>query len=439
MSIDHDEALLNDLLDGRLAPVEAEALRARLDAEPALRELYAQLQAVGRAVRAWDPASALDAPRALREGVHDRVRGGGAGATPVADVADVVPRPRGRMLRMMTYAYAAAAVVVLGVTLAVTLGQREPPPPAHDLADEQAPAPAERPEPARRIEKPSGGGGVLDDAPPARESLRMDDAEPEKRKKAPGHFGPSGAVPPGLREPSDVPTPKGAIPAGPRAVPRGGAKGAVGAADAPDGAANAARDAEEAELVALAEAAEAVTYVLEVDDLAAARANLQLLLAEVERGDAKPTGTWRAKAARLVDALAADGARFHRASRDAPSAAPAPPAPSAPTTPDAPSTDKAEAEQPAAPQRQVVMRLLSAEAAEALEALTRDARLASGLARRQRHEGQRAPRKAEAPAGDAGDAAKSDRPEGQGDRDGKRPEEAPRPGPVRVRIVLVQR
>ncbi|MDJ0976447.1 MAG: hypothetical protein QNJ98_18455 [Planctomycetota bacterium] len=469
MSIAHDERLLNDLLDGRLSDAEAEAVRARLTAEPELQELYEQLESVSQAVRAWDPAAALDAPSALADGVRDRIRAEGpAAAAPSAP-------PRGRMLRMMSYAYAAAAVVVLGVTLAVTLGD-DPEPATHDLATEQQPEATNDGLEAPPTKKPANAGKVWDDAgesKEARDALQKKSkggrggAEPsggiatpveapapaqdmakdaEAQRKQPARMGPGGAVPPGLREPSDLPTePRPRKTDGPTAGNR--PKGEFAKRASP--ATNDARDDEDTEsLGALAEADPAITYVLKVDDIASARANLQLLLAEVRSDDRKrkrERGT-----AKLVDALVADGARFFKQTRPEkpaapaaeaapkpPAAAPAPTTPSGPApVPEADEDKQAKARAKAEPARQVVVSTLSAEAFARFEALTRDRRLASRLDESQRHEGGRAPATPGAPRAAPGDQAEKAAPDAPTAKRGRGADKA---APVRVRIVLVQR
>lgn len=396
MNIRPDDHLLNDLIDGRLASDEAAALRSRLEAEPELMERYTELTQVGELMRSWDPAAALDAPASLSAsvragviaeagptdvatngqsaGTQDTASGGGASADGAA--------PRGRMFRLISYAYAAAAVLVLGVTLAVTLGDDPKPnslgadgvPPVTDLALDK-----------EKHEKQLRAGGLLEDDAGSKAQPRP---LPAKR---PGHFGPSGAVPPGLREPSDAPPP---APTEAKPGASGNARpGAAGGVSAPD-AARAARGAKEGtgdrgqagdrdkldeadHLHELGKRDPAVdpapvTYMLEVKDTTGVRAQLSLLVAALERegatlaslrtakrdmsvggGGAKDESpTKRARrdgepsaqgemgsAKSVVEALREKGARFYRpATRAEEPANDAPAKPAGPTTPTPPAS-----------------------------------------------------------------------------------------------------
>lgn len=145
MSTEHDERL-SAFLDGALPEAEADALRAELEASPALRERLAELAAVDEALRALPGP---EASPALRERLRARLdeetpaasRGGPAHAG----------APPRRPSRLPWAAAAAVAAAVIG--LALLSG----PPPAVREEEPEAPEPLAQREPE---------AGTLAHAPP---------------------------------------------------------------------------------------------------------------------------------------------------------------------------------------------------------------------------------------------------------------------------------
>ena len=154
--VEPDEALLNDLLDGRLGEAGARVLRARIEREPALAALWQQLHRVSTVVRDTAPREEdLRTPVNFADGVRRRI----ASETPrrvtsktavassavamqdasVRAVAEGDP-PRGapsgsessrattaskrpRALRLLAFSYAAAALLMVGWTVHWVLNQ----------------------------------------------------------------------------------------------------------------------------------------------------------------------------------------------------------------------------------------------------------------------------------------------------------------------------
>jgi hypothetical protein len=216
-----DDELLQELLDGRLEADEAQALRARIEREPALAEAWRDL----RALQGWVREYMADAepPADLAAAVRAR-------AESSAEAPPAWPPPRGRLRRAITVAYALAALVVAGLTVHAVLDSggeagRKP----TDVARNDAPrasAPAESPpEDAEALDRLREKAPVTRRAAPRAESA--DAAKPPATRAlrkdgppAPGTFGaPGGGVPPGLRTPgSPTPPPsEDAAPARPRA------------------------------------------------------------------------------------------------------------------------------------------------------------------------------------------------------------------------------
>lgn len=228
----NDRALLYDLLDERLAPRAADEVRRRLADEPALRAAYEQLSRLRACLvalpsrplptdflervraRAGFPAAPADvasASKAEAASAAERVAGAPAevpatAAPPAASAAgpasSEAPARVARVLTFARYAYAAAAVLVVALGVAwwrLTPGARETMTQTAGEAGERSStweakrAPLDRaaPPPAS-ASGPTAGRNV---APGG----TSDDAKPR-------FGGPLGAVPSGLRTPSDDPT-----------------------------------------------------------------------------------------------------------------------------------------------------------------------------------------------------------------------------------------
>ncbi len=148
-------AVLHDLLDGRLDADAADGLRARIAADPVLSEAWEELRRIQGWVRAHGPqGAALEPPPALRRGLDARLAALRAGDSETTasqlshpqpshpqpndprpndpqpshpqpnDPQPTDPRPMpaeggrpGRLLRTLTLAYAAAALLVVGFSL----------------------------------------------------------------------------------------------------------------------------------------------------------------------------------------------------------------------------------------------------------------------------------------------------------------------------------
>lgn len=228
----NDRALLYDLLDERLAPRAADEVRRRLADEPALRAAYEQLTKLRACLvalpsrplpsdflervraRAGFPAAPADVASASKTDAAspaERVAGAPAevpatAAPPAASAAgpasSEAPARVARVLTFARYAYAAAAVLVVALGVAwwrLAPGARETMTQTAGEAGERSStweakrAPLDRaaPPPAS-ASGPTAGRNV---APGG----TSDDAKPR-------FGGPLGAVPSGLRTPSDDPT-----------------------------------------------------------------------------------------------------------------------------------------------------------------------------------------------------------------------------------------
>lgn len=184
-------AALNDLLDDRLDAATARALRARLDADPTLLAGFESLQDGGQLLRR-DTAALEGAPDDFAARVRaaiGREEGVASGATAPAGSA----RARA-ILRWMTVAYAAAALVVVGWTVGwFVTGSTEHPDAGHVTAHEGTPKPAARDERGRQQDAfgDAAFAGLTQDegAPPeaaiakeaAREALARDGERPAGR------------------------------------------------------------------------------------------------------------------------------------------------------------------------------------------------------------------------------------------------------------------
>lgn len=112
-----DEALLNDLLDGRLAPADAARVRARLAAEPQLAAAWDRLQHLSDLLQ---DDEGCEPPAALVERVRAAVA---AEPAPAASSEGAAPAPSGARpgslppawRRVVVAAYALAAMLVLAV------------------------------------------------------------------------------------------------------------------------------------------------------------------------------------------------------------------------------------------------------------------------------------------------------------------------------------
>jgi len=101
---------VHDLVDGRLGPQEAERERARIAADPALREAHDDLLRVRDFVRSRVPSGeALTPPPGFSERLRARLD---------AERVAIAPRLGRRLPRVLALAYAAAALVVVGATVA---------------------------------------------------------------------------------------------------------------------------------------------------------------------------------------------------------------------------------------------------------------------------------------------------------------------------------
>jgi hypothetical protein len=332
-----DDALLNDLLDGRLAPAEAEALRLRIAHDPELRAAW---DAAVRLRELLRTAPSPDVPDDFLERVHARIERGEEsdplldGATAAATPREALPptlretatppasRPR---LRLVPFLVAAAAVLVVaaGIRLA-TVGTEAPltaeteSARARDSLDGRRgdlDADAERLRTERgeasdaRVSRDEGGaparGSVAGKAFAGKPAAEHDLPSPASGaaggtaapaspppppeaapKPADGFAGPGGAAPPDLREPGDraTPPPSAESPSAELPPPRvlvGGVAGRAGSGGGAGGGTGlgAARKAAGAKapaekaLDAPGETTEAV-YLLEVDSYDAGRAVL---------------------------------------------------------------------------------------------------------------------------------------------------------------------
>ncbi len=154
--VDGDEALLNEMLDGRLDDASVQLVKARLEQEPALASLWRELTRVSDVTRRMAPTGTdLDAPVNFADGVRARIASEPARSTAPATTmsqasstsgvrsgdgqfatdqaaSDQVRQPQSnqpksnqttskqqqpRALRFLTLAYVAAALLMVGWTL----------------------------------------------------------------------------------------------------------------------------------------------------------------------------------------------------------------------------------------------------------------------------------------------------------------------------------
>lgn len=186
-----DPAPLDDLLDGRLPPEEAEAVRRRIALDPDLKAEWDDLVRLREAVRAWKTPAL---PGDFAERVKRAAGVGAAGAEAKAPDA----AGGGRILRLRPWLYAAAAgigvVAAIGFHTFVTSRSGE-----QRTAEQGAPAATAR--------------ETVRDREDARDVAAVPAEQPDA-PAAPRFRGPGGAIPSGLRTPSDP-----AKPAGPPAPP----------------------------------------------------------------------------------------------------------------------------------------------------------------------------------------------------------------------------
>ncbi|MHC5012567.1 MAG: hypothetical protein ACYTG6_16745, partial [Planctomycetota bacterium] len=158
-----DETQLLDLLDGRLEASEAETLRRRIDSEAELKEAWEDLLRIRDTLRA-DAGPRL--PDGFLASVKARIAVEAEGGAPETDgapsqeavtpaapaVPGAAPPPTlGRLLRILPVAYAAAAVLVVGLGVAWVMQAGDP---AVEVLDQAAVETSrdERAENLRRVE-----------------------------------------------------------------------------------------------------------------------------------------------------------------------------------------------------------------------------------------------------------------------------------------------
>ena len=256
----HDEALLYDLLDGRLAPAAADEVRRRIDDEPELRAAWDDLgrirahlralpttpvpEAFGAAVRAragLPPAVVASngsvhgaAPRSIAASDVESAAGPRTERPPRAPSSALGPeasverRAEAPVLRMPRWWMAAAARlgVALGAGVFWALAQEKA---SVHTAVETGAVPRKR----APVSDPASSGG-----PAAPYGATREESKPAGTGAATGgtpHYGaPGGGVAPGLREPSDssVGPPPGGSPAAPAGAGTSGAPAPGGVRDA---------------------------------------------------------------------------------------------------------------------------------------------------------------------------------------------------------------
>ncbi len=347
--LERDDQLLNDLIDGRLSADEASELRARMATEAPLQERYDALVRVGDWLREQDPAKDVEAPAAFLGDVTARiareagsqvagsqVAGNLPSDSPVerahSDPAGVDPagvdparadaaadiQPGGHLLRMsdaagvddaadrrppalryLGFAYAAAAMLVVGLGLGFVLfGERETAPqteiakrpdldPKQDNAGSiRDPLPGKGPVAegifqdltsgfgdvpemgtrggASRGSSAGRSGGQRSSGPgeqqPETTESDLDAVKDQGQRRTDAVAGPGGSVRPGLREPSNDPSPL---------RPRRGER------DARD---DSAADVQIGQ-------APVLLYAVHADSPAAARAGLQLMLYQIAQAE----------------------------------------------------------------------------------------------------------------------------------------------------------
>jgi negative regulator of sigma E activity len=319
----HDDALLNDLLDGRLDPSSARAVEARLTREPALKEAHDELLRVRGLIAALpEPVPPPDFVARVRERLAAEPASPDA-LPPTRSAPASGPALPPAWRRAMLVAYATAAVVVLAVGL-FALRRDEP---VRDASPRPAPeggawetAAAPEAERATRRETQAEAAAAPVPAP----SASAPPAAPPEGAPAPmpPMRGPGGALPPGLRKPSDGVVKK--------AEAEAGAKDAKAGEPEPAGT--------------LAAPVPPLLLVLEAQDAVAGKARLQALLAgrptePSARGAGAPAADAPSAPApltlRRADATSDAALLALLAVRDEPRAASdddAPPAPAAPAS-----------------------------------------------------------------------------------------------------------
>ena len=286
-----DEALLHDLLDDRLDAASTAAVRARLEAEPELRESWEELGRIRDLVRG--PAVHRAPPDFLTQ-VRTRIArtaeadGLPAASTAGSGAASSTHAPRGvrlalpHRLALVASGLAALLLVALGVRWMVPAAA---PAPEDLLLVESARAPGrtEAPGDLREAAAPedadddtAGVPGVRAPADPAaprpapgpaRTSARGSPvAAPSAPRPPAAGFAPGDQVPPNLRSPMDGAEDLGRLPAAPRRARE--EKAAGGGPRGPD----------------TPPAPVAVTWVLEAEDLASGHARLALLVGGIQVG-----------------------------------------------------------------------------------------------------------------------------------------------------------
>lgn len=173
---EHDELLLGDLLDGRLTEGETVALRRRLKEDATLAEAWNEMRRVRALLRADD---GLRAPSDFVDRVRRRIGAETAGA-PAGAADEGRARPGLRLLAVVPYVAAAAAVIVVGVLLAP--GDRAPPPTEKaQRAQDDAPRAKALPAGLARPVPAPGGLALPETAAGVPRRSRAAAAEPESR------------------------------------------------------------------------------------------------------------------------------------------------------------------------------------------------------------------------------------------------------------------
>ena len=211
---EHDEALLSDLLDGRLPEHEARALRERFGADPELDAAWEELQRIRGLLRRPDE---VRAPADFLEKVRERVASERIAATDTEAAWAARARdgnPTGHRLALLALPLSAAAALLIGLVVADRLESR--PPVALESAGppvESASAPDDLPGEAQDTwaDGRAAEGVAAGEAPaPAPAPL------PPPRGVVPGGgaapLGPGDAVPAGLRRPTDEVRPRAPAP-----------------------------------------------------------------------------------------------------------------------------------------------------------------------------------------------------------------------------------
>ncbi|MFM8980545.1 MAG: hypothetical protein ACKOSS_08795 [Planctomycetia bacterium] len=177
-----DEALLNDLLDGRLAPADEARARARLAAEPALAAAFDRLQHLRDLLQ---DNSGAEPPARLLARVREALAAEPAGAAAPAAAPSARPGslpPAWRRVVVAAYALAAMLVVAVGA-IALQHSRREDAPTVLDARSRWA-----REVPSAAPQDESDGG-------PAQAPALQDEAG-ERKDLAAGEGSPRAVAPP---------------------------------------------------------------------------------------------------------------------------------------------------------------------------------------------------------------------------------------------------